>query len=61
MGKTNMTVKVFYDGNQEARDVIIDLLAEQIKRKLKQGMVNTGKGAYNQTMSYDDGLSGLAG
>ncbi len=61
MAKTNMTVKVFYDGNREARDVIIDLLAEQIKRKLKQGMVSTGKGAYNQIMSYDDGLSGLAG
>ncbi len=61
MAKTNMTVKVFYDGNQEVKDVIVDLLAKRIKRNVKVDMAKTKKGAYNQIMSYDDGLSGLAG
>ena len=61
MAKTNMTVKVFYDGEQEGRQVLIDLFTERIKRNLKGDMAKQREGAYNQIVSYDDGLSGLAG
>ena len=61
MAKTNWKVISYYDGNQEIKDILVDLITEKIKRNRKNEVENKEERGYNKSMSFDDDLPGLAG
>lgn len=62
MAKTTWKVISYYEGTQTVQEILVDLIAEKIRReKSNKGVENNEERDYNLGMSYEDDLPGLAG
>lgn len=61
MAKTTWKVISYYDGIENVEDILVDLIAEKIRRKSKLEVEENEERAYNHGMSYKNDLPGLAG
>ena len=61
MAKTTWKVISYYDGTENVEDILVDLIAEKIRRKSKSVVEENEERAYNHGMSYENDLPGLAG
>ena len=60
MAKTTWKVISYYDGKANVEDILVELIAEKIRRKNKSTVEKDEERDYNLGMSIDD-LPGLAG
>ncbi len=62
MAKTTWKVISYYEGTQTVQEILIDLIAEKIRReKSNKEVEKNDERVYNLGMSYGDDLPGLAG
>lgn len=61
MAKTTWKVVSYYDGTENVQDILVDLIAEKIRRKTKTVVEENDEREYNRGMSYENDLPGLAG
>lgn len=61
MAKTNIKVISFYEGKREAKDVLVGILTEKIRRNLVDNVEESEERGYNQSIAlFEDCRSGLA-
>lgn len=61
MGKTNIKVISIYEGKKEARDVLVGIISEKIRKNLAESMEESKGKGYNQGIAfYEDYKPGLA-
>ena len=62
MAKTTRKVISYYEGTQTVQEILVDLIAEKIRReKSNKEVEKNDERVYNLGMSYGDDLPGLAG
>lgn len=62
MAKTTWKVISYYEGTQTVQEILVDLIAEKIRReKSNKEVEKNDESVYNLGMSYGDDLPGLAG
>lgn len=62
MAKTMWKVISYYEGTQTVQEILVDLIAEKIRReKSNKEVEKNDERVYNLGMSYGDDLPGLAG
>ena len=62
MAKTTWKVISYYEGPQTVQEILVDLIAEKIRReKSNKEVEKNDERVYNLGMSYGDDLPGLAG
>ena len=62
MAKTTWKVISYYEGTQTVQEILVDLIAEKIRReKSNKEVEKNDERVYNLGMSYGDDLPGLAG
>ncbi len=62
MAKTTWKVISYYEGTQTVQEILVDLIAEKIRRENSNKEVEKNdERVYNLGMSYGDDLPGLAG
>lgn len=64
MGRTNIKIVRFYDGNRTAKEVLSEAIAYKVKKLLSDDIENKRRKEYNRDSSQNkntESLSGLCG